>query len=142
MNDLATTFLKGPGQNFIDNITTGAGQVKSASAPCPGNLLGTIAGVCGPGGFAPATVLGAGDHNDLGPRVGFAWDLFGDGKTSLRGAFGVSDEGTLYNPVSNTRWNPPYYSFDAVTGALGNVNGSGQTGNLVYGPEGAASQPF
>jgi hypothetical protein len=54
--------------------------------------------------------------------VGFAWDVRGDGKTSLRGGFGVSYEGTLYNPLSNTRWNPPYYfSLDKAQNALGSV---------------------
>jgi len=142
LNNLATTFLKGPGQDFIDNITTGEGQIKSASASCPANLLATIAGVCGPGGFAPAKTLGAGDHNDLGPRVGFAWDAFGNGKTSMRGGFGISYEGTLYNPLSNTRWNPPYYSLDSVTGPLGLVNGTAQTGIVVYGPVGGGQPTF
>ena len=52
LNNLATTFIKGPGRNFIDNITTGAGQIKNASAPCPGDPKATLAGECGPGGFA------------------------------------------------------------------------------------------
>src|SRR5205085_5992760 len=29
------------------------------------------------------------DRNDWAPRFGFAWDPKGDGKTSLRGGFGV-----------------------------------------------------
>lgn len=29
------------------------------------------------------------EHPQLGPRVGLAWDIFGDGKTALRAAFGI-----------------------------------------------------
>ena len=82
-----------------------------------------------PGGFAPADSLGKGDHNDFGPRLGFAWDVFGDGNTSLRGGFGVSYESTLYNPLSNSRWNPPYYSFNLISAAL-----DGGDTIMVYGP--------
>ncbi len=121
LNELETTFLLGPGSSLIDNITTGAGQLHDANIPAgaPGCTdpvtqipLAQLAGVCGPGGFATTDKLGEGDSNNFGPRIGFAWDVFGDGKTSLRGGAGISYEGTLYNPLSNSRWNLPYYSFN------------------------------
>ena len=145
-NNLATTFLPGPGSGLLDNITTGAGQIHDANVPSGsiGTINGTtydctsagaiaevtVAGVCGPGGFAPTSALGKGDHNDFAPRVGFAWDVFGDAKTSLRGGFGVSFESTLYNPLSNSRWNPPYYSFNLADSAA--LDGGDSV--IVYGP--------
>ncbi len=129
LNNLATTFLPGPGNGLLDNITTGAGQIHDANVPCS-DPKATLAGVCGPGGFAKTSSLGKGDHNDFGPRVGFAWDIFGDGKTSLRAGFGVSYESTLYNPLSNSRWNPPFYSFNLMDSAA--LDGGDSI--IVYGP--------
>ncbi len=61
--------------------------------------------------------------------MGFAYDVFGNGKTAIRGGFGLSYEGTLYNPLSNSRWNLPYYSFNSVSNFLG-----GDVNGVVYGP--------
>jgi outer membrane receptor for ferrienterochelin and colicin len=139
--NVATTFILGPStaNSFVLGASNGLlNQLYNANNPntCVdngGNLaLAQLVGGCGPGsgGFSPASSLGQGDHNNFGPRVGFAWDIFGDGKTSLRGGFGVAYEGTLYNPLSNSRWNLPYYSFNAVGGGSDQPAGS----DVIYGP--------
>jgi outer membrane receptor protein involved in Fe transport len=136
-----TTFILGPPSSTIPGI---AGEVADANAPlgsagCPDTIAPNtqiLAGICGPGGFAKANSLGPNQYKDFGPRVGFAWDIFGDGRTSMRGGFGVSYEGTLYNPLSNSRWNPPYYSFNAVGSFYGITSGSSA---IVYGPTTCAS---
>lgn len=130
LNNQDTQFLLGPGTNVLDNISTGAGTLRSANAYCPGDSKGVLAGECGPGGFAKSSSLGQGDHNNFGPRVGFAWDVFGTGKTALRGGVGVSYESTLYNPLSNSRWNPPFYSFNLADDAATD----GGNSNVIYGP--------
>jgi Carboxypeptidase regulatory-like domain/TonB dependent receptor-like, beta-barrel len=129
LDNLATTFILGPGNSILDNISTGAGQLRSANADCT-DPRATLVGVCGPGGFAATKSLGKGDHNNFGPRLGFAWDVFGNGKTSLRAGVGVSYESTLYNPLSNSRWNPPYYSFNLADSAA--LDGGDSV--IVYGP--------
>src|SRR5205807_7551860 len=126
LDGLATTFIPGSGSNILEGVINANNPANCPITPDP---LAQMKGECGPGGFAPAKSLGKGDHNNFVPRFGFAWDVFGNGKTSLRGGFGVSYEGTLNNPLSNSRWNLPYYSFNFADNALfGDVN------YVMYGP--------
>jgi hypothetical protein len=39
-------------------------------------------------------------YDHFSPRFGFAWDPYGDGKTSIRGAFGI-----FYGSISGNEWN-------------------------------------
>jgi outer membrane receptor for ferrienterochelin and colicin len=136
LNDLATTFILGgdtPNAKILGPSNGLLNRLFNTSDPnnCANLALAQVVGGCGAGtgGFAPSKALGAGDHNNFGPRIGFAYDLFGNGKTSLRGGFGVAYEGTLYNPLSNSRWDPPYYSFNGIVGGVGVAGG-----DVVYGP--------
>ena len=91
-----------------------------------------------PGSFAKGqnvvmTVVGPGtgkdiyksDYSNIEPRVGFSWDPWKDGKTAVRGAFGIFHDRVFGNLFGNARGNPPFeqdyvtFPFDTINNAFG-----------------------
>ena len=54
------------------------------------------------------------DWNNFGPRLGVAYDLFGNGKTALRGGWGISYERNFGNVTFNVIQNPPAYAVVSI----------------------------
>ena len=69
------------------------------------------------------------DYNTWEPRIGFAYNFRGDGKTVLRGGFGVFYERVQGNDVYNAALNPPFaYQPSATNVYFSNPHTSALTG--------------
>jgi Carboxypeptidase regulatory-like domain len=62
------------------------------------------------------------DYSNIEPRIGFSWDPWKDGKTAVRGAFGIFHDRVFGNLFGNARGNPPFEQ-DYITNPLDTING-------------------
>lgn len=111
---LDANFALGPGTNLIDQAAHGYIFTRGGTSTIPKSPVGG---------------LWQNNFTQFGPRLGFAYDLTGDGKTSVRGGYGISFERNFNNVTYNVIQNPPNYAVVNYT-TSSNGNQTLATSNL------------